>query len=409
MPSLPSDRGAISVPALRALAFALFLVCLALTAAGTVSLILPGTELIPERPSLFDFLTFSLTFIAFPSVGLLVAWNRPANPIGWLFLVIALGVTISVAAGEYADRHIHTGLTLPAVEIIAWVGSWSWIITMGLALTFAVLLFPTGRLPDRHWRPIAWFSALAVGLAAAGEALRPGPLSDFEQSSLERPVALEGALGSVMQTVADAGMLAIVALGAVSIGSLVLRFRRGGHTERQQLKWFLYAAALFLAGLAAASILQTSIAWSVALLGLAAIPVAAGIAILRHRLFDIDLVINRTLVYGSLSLVLGGVYVALVLSLQALITPWLGTDTVAVALSTLAVAALFGPARRRVQAAVDRRFYRSRYDAQRTLATFATRLRDEVDLTNLAAELVDTAQHSVQPASASVGLRERTP
>jgi uncharacterized membrane protein len=388
-----------------ALALCLFLVSVAMTAYGFVSLVAPGTELIPNRPSLIDFLTFGLTFIAFPSVGLLVAWKRPANPIGWLFLVIGLGVSASVASGEYADRYLHVGTDLPAVEIVAWVGTWSWMVTMGLALTFAVLLFPTGRLPDRRWLPVAWLSAVTIAATATAEALRPGPLSDYEQSGLQRPVALGGALGELMQAVADAGLLAVVLLGILSIASLVYRFRRAQGTERQQLKWFLYPAVLFLVGLVAASVLQTPSAWSVALLGLAAIPVGAGIAILRHGLFDIDLVINRTLVYGSLTVLLGGVYIGSVLGLQALITPIFGTDTVAVAASTLAVAALFGPARQRVQAAVNRRFYRSRYDAQRTLEAFSGRLRDEVDPEHLTDELRAATEATLRPSSAWVWLR----
>ena len=388
-----------------ALALGLFLAGVALTAYSFMSLVAPGTELIPNRPSFVDFLTFGLTFIAFPSVGLVVAWKRPANPIGWLFLVTGLGVSASVAAGEYADRHLYVGADLPAVELVAWVGTWSWMLTMGLALTFGVLLFPSGRVPGPGWRPLAWLCALVIGAAAVAEAFRPGPLADYEGSAIERPFAFDGSLGVAMQTVAEVGMFAIVALGIVSIASLVVRFRRADATERQQLKWFLYPAALFLAGLTGASVLQTQMAWSVALVGFAAIPVGAGIAILRHRLFDIDVVINRTLVYGTLTVLLGAVYIVLVLGLQAMARPLLGTDTVAVALSTLVVAALFGPARRRVQRAVDRRFYRSRYDAQRTLEAFAVRLRDQVDPEHLIDSLREASATALQPRSASVWLR----
>lgn len=406
MPSPPPEpRVAASRPS-AALAIGLFLASVVLTALGTASLLLPGTELIPDRPSVFDFLTFSLTFIAFPSVGLLVAMKRPANALGWLFLVIGLGVTISVAAGEYTDRHVHTGADLPVVELVAWVGTSFWMVPLGLALTFAVLLFPTGRLPGPRWRPLAVASGVAIGATALGEAFRPGSLSDYEQSGLERPLAVGGALGDLLGFIADTGMLAIVVLGLISVLSLVLRFRRSTGTERQQLKWFLYPAALFLVGLGAASALQTPFAWSVALLGLACIPVGAGIAILRHRLLDIDLVINRTLVYGSLTVLLGGVYIGSVLGLQALVSPLFGTDTVAVAASTLAVAALFGPARRRVQASVDRRFYRSRYDARRTLEAFTSRVRDELDPVHLAGELRAASEASLQPSFATVWLRD---
>lgn len=389
------------------IAVCLCLASLLLTAAGTASLILPGTELIPDRPSTIDFLTFSLTFVAFPTIGLIVALKRPANPLGWLFLIIGLGVTVSVAAGEYADRHIHVGADLPAVDVVAWLGTWSWMVTLGLALTFAVLLFPTGRLPSGRWRPLAWLCAFTIFATAIAEAFRPGPMSDYEGSGLERPFAFGGALGDLMQSVADVGLLAIVALGIVSIALLAHRFRRAHGAERQQLKWFLFPMAVFLVGLSTASVLQTQLAWSVALLGLAAIPVGAGIAILRHRLFDIDLVINRTLVYATLSLLLGGIYIGLVLGLQVLISPLFGTDTAAIALSTLTVAALFGPLRARVQRIVDRRFFRSRYDAQRTVEALAIRLRDQVDPEQLTQSLREATIATLKPRSASVWLRQR--
>jgi len=185
----------------------------------------------------------------------------------------------------------------------------------------------------------------------------------------------------------------------------VVRFRRAGSTERQQLKWFLYPVSLFLVGLTGAAIAQNDVVWTVALVGLTAIPIGAGFAILRYRLFDIDVVINRTLVYASLSVVLGALYVGMVLFLQALLSPITQNNAPAVALSTLTVAALFGPVRHRSQAVVDRRFYRARYDAERTLAEFAAGLRNEVDLEALTAELRRASMEALQPARATIWLR----
>lgn len=391
----------------RALALGLFSAGIAMTGYGVASLVLPGTELIPDRPSLVDVLTFSLTFVAFPTVGLLVAWRRPRHPIGWLFLVIGLGITTSVFATEYTDRFVYADADHAAIELVAWIGSWAWFLSAGLALTFAVLLFPTGRLPGPRWRPLAILAAIVLGTVVIADALRPGPVPGYEHVPLLKPIEVGGAIGEAMGAIADIGIFAILALGLACVASLALRFRRATGTERQQLKWFLYPISLLLAGLVVASIVQSSLAWTVALLGLAAVPIGAGIAILRHRLFDIDLVINRTLVYATLSVLLAAVYVGLILLLQALLSPLLGTESVAVALSTLAVAALFGPLRRRVQDVVDRRFYRSRYDAQRTLAGFAAGLRNEVDLAALTVELQRAAQRSLRPATTSVWLRDR--
>ncbi|HEX2142171.1 MAG TPA: hypothetical protein VHK28_07880 [Candidatus Limnocylindria bacterium] len=393
-------------PVARAIAVALFVLGMGMIAYGFASLVLPGTELIPDRPSVFDFVLVALIFIAFPVVGLLVVWQRTTHPIGWLFLVTGITITASVFASEYADRHIHTDVTYPGVEVVAWLGGWTWFLGAGLATTFAVLLFPTGRLPGPRWRPVAWAAGIALATAVVGDAIRPGPVPGYEEVPILKPFAVDGALGEAVAAAAGVAFAAVLALGVVSVSSLAFRFRRSVGQERQQLKWFLYPTALLVVGLAVASVIQTDAAWSAALLGMASIPVCAGIAILRHRLFDIDLVINRTLVYGSLTVLLGGIYIGSVLGLQALITPLLGTDTVAVAASTLAVAALFGPARHRVQAAVNRRFYRSRYDAQRTLAAFSGRLRDEVDPEHLTDELRAATEATLRPSSAWVWLRD---
>jgi hypothetical protein len=243
-----------------------------------------------------------------------------------------------------------------------------------------------------------------VALVTAAALLKPGPLDGFDGYFIN-PVGLEGPLGDVVTTVATAGTAVIVVPLAVSIASLILRLRRSTGPERQQLKWLLLPAVLIVAGAVAAAITEQEHAWTVMLLGLAGVPIAAGVAILRYRLYDIDVVIRRTIVYGVVVAVLAAVYVALVLVLQTSLTQVTGNDTIPVALSTLAIAALFGPLRARVRRIVDRRFYRSRYDAQRTVEAFAARLRDEVELDAVARDLVLVADRAVAPRGAWVWLR----
>jgi len=407
----PPDREAVRIRramslAVRGLALGLFGLILARVGDSLASLVLPGAELMPDHPSLPDFLAFSLIFIAFPAVGLVVSWKRPGNPIGWIFLAIGFGIVASIFATEYAGRAVYVGWEYPAVELVAWAGGWTWAVSSGLALTFAVLLFPDGRLPGAHWRPVAWLAAIAIGLTVLAEALRPGNLEGYREE-LANPFGVVGPLGDLASAVSDAGLVAILAMGLLSVASLVVRFRRARGIQRQQIKVFLYPMGVFLVGLTVAAIVQSALVWTLALAALAAIPTGAGISILRYRLFDIDVVINRTLVYASLSVVLGALYVGLVLALQTLLSPFTENSAPAVAVSTLVVAAAFRPVRRSLQSAVDRRFYRGRYDARRTLEGFAVSVRDEVDIVALTAELTAVAQRTLQPGSTSVWLHGR--
>jgi hypothetical protein len=390
----------------RALGAGAFAAIIAMVGYSVASLVLPGAALIPDHPSLVDFLVFSLIFLAFPAVGLVVSWIRPENPMGWSFLSIGFGIVASVFSTEYAGRTVYVGWDQPAVELVAWTGGWTWAIASGLALTFAVLLFPDGRLPGPRWRPVAWMAVIVIALTILAGMVAPRAF-DSHGGVLTHPLNPDSRLVEVATLVDELGFIGILSVGLLSILSLAARFRRASGIARQQLKALLYPVALFLLGLTTAFVTQSEGVWTFALAALAAIPVGAGIAILRYRLFDIDLVINRTLVYGSLSLVLGAMYVGLVLVLQLLLGPFTENNGPAVAVSTLAVAAAFGPARRRLQSAVDRRFYRGRYDARRTLEVFAARVRDSVDIHALTADLRTAADRTLQPTSTSVWLRER--
>jgi hypothetical protein len=346
------------------------------------------------------FLAYSLFVLAFATVGALVASRRPENPIGWILLgagaaYVTGGVTVS-AAGSGGDGWWYV--------LAEWVGSWVWMAGIGPVATFALLLFPDGRLPSRRWRPVAWLAGAGLATVIAGLALAPGR---FEDSSIENPLGLD-ALPWLPGPLAVLGAVALIGALVGAIASLRARYRAAGRSQRQQLKWLILAAALVATGVAISLPVEIAFGPSVAnltnaisTLTLAAVPVAMGIAILRHRLYDIDVVINRTLVYGALTATLAAAYLGLVLPIGLA----LGESGLATAVSTLAVAALFRPARARIQAVVDRRFYRRRYDAARTLEAFGGRLRDELDLEALGADLRGVVRETVQPAHVSLWLR----
>ena len=381
---------------MKRLAWGLCAVCCLLTAAGLVFAAVNESAPVNTLGSPeFDAL-FSVVYLAFPVVGALIASQEPRNAIGWLFLVAGLGRAVDFAFVGYA-----TNTRSPLAALIA---DLVWVPTLlgGTALLF--LLFPAGRLPSRRWRPLVWLIGAVTLAYVLATALNPGPL--YYLPGVDNPLGVEGADAVLSAIVDGAGTVAIVTILA-AVASLVARFRRSRGQERQQLKWLVYAAALLfvsapvqplLGGLEVAGVAISDLVFG-ALIAL--IPIAVGIAILRYRLYDIDLVIRRTLVYAALTATLGAAYLGSVL----LIGLAVGESGFAVAVSTLAVAALFRPALARIQAVVDRRFYRRRYDAGRTLEAFGGRLRDELDLEALTADLRGVVRETVQPAHVSLWLR----
>jgi hypothetical protein len=342
---------------------------------------------------------FALLGLSAATTGAVVATRVPANAVGWIILAIGLGVGILLAAGAYGEAGLLTDAgPLPLDEYALWLSNWVGIPVFFGLTGFLLLLFPTGRLLSPGWLWPARAFALIVAVATVGYALSPEPISDV----VANPFAVDSDIVGVSNDITD--LLALPGLG-MCVLALVIRMRRSQGAERLQLKWFTYAAAVAGAGLAGSVVVQGGLlgdaVFLLGLLGVALMPVSAGVAILRYRLYEIDLVIRRTLVYGALTASLGGTYLLLVL----LIGLTLGESNVAVAASTLAVAALFRPARARIQDLVDRRFYRRRYDAGRTLEAFGARLRDEVDLETLAADLRGVVQDTVQPAHVSLWLR----
>ena len=350
-----------------------------------------------------------LAFTAFMVVGAVIVAHRPGNVIGWIFCAIGLLSATGTLAVDYAKyAYVTRPGSLPGAVLAAWY-EWWWLPMFALVFVFTLLLFPTGRLVSARWRPVAAAASAAIAAIIVLHALKPTIRLQNENYTLRNPVGLNaiphperGMLGSVLF-----GVLAVCAVAAVV--SMVLRFRRSRGVERQQLKWFTYAALLAVLLMAVSQPLpNTSVNDVLFGLPLAFIPVSAGIAILRYRLYDIDRLINRTLVYGLLTVLLGALYACVVLVLGPLFGG-LGAEPPSwvVAGATLAVAALFQPARRRIQQGVDRRFNRRKYNMAQTIEAFSARLRDEVDLDTLSAELLAVVDQTMQPTTASLWLRQQ--
>jgi hypothetical protein len=341
--------------------------------------------------------------LAFSGTGALVVSRHPRNPIGWLLLASGTGAMGAALAPAIADRAISQGnADALLTRIAADYASASWILMMLPSLTFVLLLFPDGRLlPGRRWRVIAWSAGVGIGVGFVTTMLKPGRLEDYPQ--LTNPLGVKGLEGAD----GPALMLVIFALLG-SAASLVVRYRNAAYEQKEQIKWLAYAGAVaavtFAAGLALFDLLPETVVYGAMMLSVLGIPIATAVAILRYRLYDIDVVIRRTLVYAVLTATLAATYLVTVLLLE-LVLP--DRSDLAVAASTLAAAAVLGPARRRIQRGVDRRFYRRRYDVERTLAAFGVRLRDELDLDAVSAELQAIATETMQPAHVSLWLRAR--
>lgn len=382
--------------------WALFLAALAISAAAAV--VAAQNDLAQSHAlGATDELVLGVVFllpVTFTGVGAFVETHRPGNRIGWLMMAIGLGAALEVLTSDYpgATPQLHQP-TRPFGDVVAWVSVWIGGIYL-CSLLLLLLLFPTGHLPSRRWKPVMWLGLVGwMGLNVLSAA-QQGPIND---GTIDNPFGIVTLPDTVESVFILAGLAAMLA----GVLSLVLRFRSADGDVRQQLKWFTYGACL-------AIVLQLGgfiTSWSNALVAflsvtaIAALPVFMGIAILRYRLYDIDLLINRTLVYGLLTVSLAGLYIGSILLLQGLSRALIGQDSqLAVAISTLAVAALFSPWRRRVQTFIDRRFYRRKYDAVRILAGLQTTLRDEVELDQLSQELVSVVQETVQARHVSLWL-----
>jgi len=349
-------------------------------------------------------------FGMFAVVGALLVARRPGNPIGWILSATSL-VVLAAALETYAAYVVATRGRPDWLAIVGvWANSWYWFLFLGLALVYLPLLFPDGRLPSRRWLPVAVVPGIALAAMVVLGALVDTLSGQDIDYQIENPIGIEG-LAHVEDMPLVLGVLGVpLLIGCVGGGAaVVVRLRRSRGVERQQMKWFLYAAAPiptfpftdYLPGIVGGFVSGLVFGW--VLIGL---PMAIGIAVLRYRLYGIDVVINRTLVYGTLTASLVAVYLGSVVGLQRLLSPVVGEgDQLAVVASTLLIAALFQPLRRRVQGFIDRRFYRKKYDAQKTLQSFSTVLRDETALDRLAPELLVVVRETMQPAHVSLWLR----
>jgi hypothetical protein len=348
--------------------------------------------------------------VAFAALAALVLRREPRHAIGWIFAVVALTGGAVHVLQEYALLAYSARPLLSGGVWAAWLPHWAWFGEIVLLMIVLPVVFPTGRPLTARWRSVLWLAVAAFVLTAASAALAPGPLSDATPE-FSNPVAI--ADSPVRQLLGAAAPAVLFISIAAAVASLIVRFRRARGVERQQMKWIVYALFVLAAAFGASATLfltgrPSAFAEIAMALALLLVPVAIAIAILRYRLYDIDLLIKRTLVYGATSAAIAGTFYLGLVALQGLIRSVTSGSEIAIAASTLVSFALFQPIRRRVQDAVDRRFDRSRYDAARTLDSFADRLRDEVDLDALSADLIAAVNRTMAPSHASVWLRERT-
>ena len=415
------------------LAWCLWLLCVSLISFALLFYFLASqTTPTDTPPALTAFLR--VLSLAFPTVGALVASRRPENPIGWIFCGTGILYGVQAFASGYANyaQLGHDG-SLPGGEVMAWISGWIGVPILPLAGALLVLLFPNGKLLSRKWQPVVWIAACGSAMLALAAALDPGsllfqPTFDnplgfggdigklgpsgsrplLDQPSLARPADPNINASGIVEILVRVGFFFVLVSWLFAVAAMITRMDQARGAERQQLKWFVYTVALVVVGFMAALLGfgQHSVAWNIGIAAFDFLPIAAGIAILRYRLYDIDVVINRTLVYGVLTAALALVYVGSIVLLQGFFRALTGeTSQLAVVASTLAIAALFVPLRQRVQAFIDRRFYRRKYDVAKTLQAFNTRLRDDVDLDNVADDLVEVVKETMQPAHVTLWLR----
>jgi hypothetical protein len=395
------------------LAWSVWALCVALGALVALLVLLSASA--RPLPSSGLLLLFVVLLLTFPTVGALVATRHPENPIGWIFCAVGLVGGVVASAAAYADKALQASAgPLPGVQYATWLWTWASFPAAFLTATMLFLLFPDGKLPAplALWRPVAWTAVISSAMNALATAFGTHPL------------AVGGPLGNLIGLLGGFGFVLLLLSGLASLASPFLRFRWARALERQQIKWFAYATALTAACFFLLLLLPdeasgpgslvwkvSSIAWTLLIIGFLLIPLSVGVAILRHRLYDIDVLINGTLVYGSLTAMLVLAYLGGVTATQAIFQAFTEQEKLpqlVIVASTLLIAALFNPLRRRIQSFVDRRFYRTKYDAVTTLEAFNARLREETGLETLSSDVICVVRETMQPAYVSLWLRPDT-
>src|SRR5215211_4636959 len=400
------------------LAWSLSMLCVAMFLAIVALYVLIRSA--PQVPSSVS-TRFTLTdlligvpFLAFPIVGALIASRRPNNPIGWICLTVGFLFLLLGVSEYYSIYGVAKPGSVPFPIGVAWLGNWLWMPAVGLFATYLFMLFPDGRLPSSRWRYLAWLSGALIVVLSLGFGLAPGPVASLPRE-IRNPFGLEGF--PWLSDAANVGFPLLALCILASVVSLVLRYRRSRYEEREQIKWIAFAASvvglLFLISLVISLMYGsrppswTRLLDTMTALSYTGVPIAVGFAVLKYRLYDIDVVINRTIVYSSLTAMLALVYIGGVTATQAIFRALTGQEQqsqLAIVISTLVIAALFNPLRRRIQGFIDRRFYRKKYDAVKTLEAFSAKLRDETNLDALSEDLVGVVRETVQPAHVSLWL-----
>ena len=379
--------------------------------------VLPASLALPGAPDPLSVVGASLAMAMFPIVGFMVAFRRPDHSIAWLFLLAGLGLSVGIATGEYVTQVLLVGAPLPAVETVAWVGEWGWVLSFGLAVPLAIVRFPDER-PSRLGRLLALAAVATAGVTVLGNAFGHRELAD---GRLDNPFVAPSPWREVVAAGGEVGDILMMPVIALVTIDLIIRATRATGARRQQFKWFAGPLAVVLCGVGVAvptmfvwgqdqgTVPQpveamANLGWSLILLGIGLVPVATGAAIMRYRLFEIDRIVSRTVAWALSSGLLIVVFLAGLLALQAALGGITQGDTLAVAASTLLAFALFQPLRRRVQGLVDRRFDRAGYNGERTVTVLGRQLRDEVDLAVVADRIVGTVDATLRPAHAALWL-----
>jgi hypothetical protein len=391
---------------LRRLAAVLALVALAMEAVSLV-LLIPNSRVVSLEQLGFNGVGGTVAGATYPLVGWLIASRRPRNPIGWIFLAIGLSQAGSSLASQYAVFGLiaHPG-SLPLADLATWVGAWAW--APGFVLLFVVVLvFPDGTLPSRRWRIVPWTAAASILMTVVAQAIGTWGYRGLMLVGSPPSDTSADPLLTACLAVANGGSMLVIPVGLASVTGIVIRFRRSGTVERHQIKWFAAGAAVEIGVLILMNLVTPPYPFDVITSALIVplVPIATALAVFRYRLYEIDRIVSRTIGWALSTGLVAAVFVAAVVLLETLLAGVTQGQTLAVAASTLAAAALFQPVRRRVQRMVDRRFDRARYDGQATADSFARRLRADTGVSVAAADLSRTAAVAVAPASLALWLR----